>query len=290
MDDWLNVHLYHPLAARLARRLAHTPVTPNAVSVFGGLLIVAAAILYTRLSPLALAVPLGFAAHALWHVVDGADGDLARLTGRSSPVGEMVDGACDYLGHVVLYVFLAALLDDRLGGWAWLIASLAGASRIVQANHAESRRRTYLWRVYDVPWLKQNYETDRKGAPGRRWYVRLIDPFARLYVALAAAGDARAARIEAMLERTRRSGEARERSRRVCREESRLPLRLQTALGANLRTLALGASMAAGSPLWFFLLEAVPMNLLMLASILAQRRADRRIVERLEGNAALLGA
>ena len=42
--------------------------------------------------------------------------DLARLTGKASPTGELVDGVCDYSAHVVLYVVLAAMLvSARLG-------------------------------------------------------------------------------------------------------------------------------------------------------------------------------
>jgi phosphatidylglycerophosphate synthase len=36
--------------------------------------------------------------HMGWHVLDGADGDLARMTGRASPQGELFDGICDYVG------------------------------------------------------------------------------------------------------------------------------------------------------------------------------------------------
>ncbi len=39
---------------------------------------------------------VGLALHMGWHIVDGADGDLARLTGRSSPTGELVVGPSDY--------------------------------------------------------------------------------------------------------------------------------------------------------------------------------------------------
>jgi hypothetical protein len=93
LQDPLNYYLYHPLAWQLARGLAHTPVTPNMVSVFGGLMVVAAGIVYANLAwPVGAA--LGMALHMGWHVVDGADGDLARMTGRSSPIGEMVDGVC----------------------------------------------------------------------------------------------------------------------------------------------------------------------------------------------------
>jgi len=289
MDDWLNARIFHPLAHRLARILARTPATPNGVSVAGGLLIVAAAFLYSGLA-WPVSVLLGFLAHALWHVFDGADGDLARLTGKVSAIGELIDGICDYLGHVVLYVFLAAFLDDWIGGWAWFVAALAGASRIVQSNHAESGRRTYLWRVYDVEWLKHSYEKDRGEMRRAGLVAALAEPFARAYVRVASAASPLGGRIDALLTRASRSPAANARARRICREESRLTLRLQTALGPNLRTVALGLAMAAGSPLWFFLIEVTGLNLLMLWSMVRQRRADRRILRRLEGNAAMLGA
>ena len=44
LQDPLNLYIYHPLARRLARALSHTPVTPNMVSVFGGLMVVAAGV------------------------------------------------------------------------------------------------------------------------------------------------------------------------------------------------------------------------------------------------------
>ena len=289
MDDWLNAHVYHPLAARLARLLVPTPVSPNMVSVLGGLAIVAAALLYTRLSWPA-SVAAGFIAHASWHVFDGADGDLARLTGRSSPVGEMVDGVCDYFGHIFLYVLLAAYGDRQgWGAWSWTLASFAGASRIFQSNHAEAERRTYLWRGYGVPWLRHAYEA-RDRSLKRGLVSRLFEPLARLYVAVASAGAATDERIDALVARAARTPSGEARARRVCRDASRLPLRLQTLLGPNLRTVALGISMAIGGPIWFFLWEVVPLNLLYAASFAAQRRADRTIIARLEANRSILGA
>ena len=39
LQDPLNHYLYHPLAWQLARRLAHTTLTPNMLSVFGALMV-----------------------------------------------------------------------------------------------------------------------------------------------------------------------------------------------------------------------------------------------------------
>ena len=280
LEDWLNARVYHPLADRLADILAPTPVTPNMISFAGWALIVAAAWLYTGL-PWPVSVLLGFPVHALWHVLDGADGALARRTGTSSPVGELVDGICDYTGHIILYVALAAFLSHRLGGWAWALAALSGGSRILQSNHAEGQRRTYLWRVYGVPWLKNAYAADDERLRRAGLLARLFEPFARLYIALATASDPLGQQIDALIARTEGRPEEREEVSRVCRQAARAPLRTETLLGPNLRTIALGLSMAFGSPLWFFLFEIVPLNLLLLWSQRLQRRADLTIIERL---------
>ena len=277
MNDWLNAHIFHPLARRLALKLQPTGITPNAVSVIGGLCIVAAGLLYTGLDwPISFA--LGLAAHGAWHVFDGADGDLARLTGKSSPRGEMIDGLCDYAGHVLLYIMLAAMI----GGWGWWLAAAAGASRILQSNHAESQRRTYLWRVYGIPWLKHAHarsdELFQARGPLDRFFVALT----RFYILLSGAGSPLSERADGLVERAQGEPERSFYASRICRRASRTSLRLQTALGSNLRTVVLGASMAAGSPIWFFLFECTLLNLLLAWSILLQGHCNRRVAERLE--------
>jgi hypothetical protein len=277
MNDWLNAHIFHPLARLLALRLQPTGITPNAVSVIGGLCIVAAGLLYTELN-WPLSVLLGFVAHSLWHVFDGADGDLARLTGKSSPRGEMIDGACDYFGHIALYIMLAAMI----GGWGWWIAAAAGASRIVQSNHAESQRRTYLWRVYGIPWLKHAHQRSDELFRAQGPLDRLLVALTRLYIFLSGAGSPLSARADGLVERAHAEPERSFYARRICRRASRTSLRLQTALGANLRTVVLGISMAVGSPLWFFLFECTALNLLLVWSILLQGNCNQRVAERLE--------
>ncbi|MFM5884489.1 MAG: hypothetical protein ACKOQ3_04030 [Novosphingobium sp.] len=62
LQDPLNFYLYHPLAWQLARGLAHTPITPNMVSIFGAGCVVAAGLAYTQLAwPVSAA--LGMALH-----------------------------------------------------------------------------------------------------------------------------------------------------------------------------------------------------------------------------------
>ncbi|HZG07762.1 MAG TPA: CDP-alcohol phosphatidyltransferase family protein [Allosphingosinicella sp.] len=255
LEDGLNLHVFHPISHRLALALRRTPVSPNMVSVASGLSIVAAAASYTLL-PYPHNVAAGLAFHLLWHILDGADGDLARLTGRTSPLGEVIDGICDYSGHVVLYTALAF----HAGGWCWMAAPLAAASRILQANHIESVRRTYLWRAYGVPWIANT----RNSVAQRGIVAGLTAAYVRLGAWLNPQSGEADARVEAG------GAAAQELSRRI----GRRALFLQEWLGPNRRTLLLALSMAVGTPLWFFLIEATLLNLLLIASVRRQRRVN----------------
>lgn len=277
LEDVLNRRLFHPLSRRLALALSSTFVTPNMVSVFGALLVLAAGALYSFTANAAWALALAFACHMLWHVVDGADGDLARLTGRASPFGEMVDGLCDYLSHALIYLFLAIHLAEWIGLWAYALGWASGLSRVAQANHAESQRRIYLWRAYGVPWMQQ------ARASGDKLFERetILTRLTRAYLWLAEVLSPRSPALDRAAEQAARDPAMRRRLARICRRGSRGPLFLQALLGANPRTILLGLSMALGSPLWFFLAESTALNLLLVLSIRRQRAANERIAARL---------
>ena len=144
--DPLNRYLFHPLARRIALWIRPTGLSPNAVSAVSAGVVAAAALAYAGLD-WPLSVLIGFTLHLSWHVFDGADGELARLTGQVSPLGELVDGAADYTGHTFLYFVLAWVLSGSIGHWAWPLVLLSGFSRVAQSN-MPNQRRTYLWRVH----------------------------------------------------------------------------------------------------------------------------------------------
>ena len=284
MQDGLNFYLYHPLAWRLAKLLSRTPLTPNMVSVIGGLLVVMAGVVYFNMDSTggtwSLGWPwgalLGLVLHMSWHVVDGADGDLARLTGKSSPIGEMVDGVCDYVSHIVVYVLLAFVLTRQIGAgqaWAWTLA--AGVSHIIQSNHVEVQRRFYQYWTYGVPWLN-NAREDSAGLFGSRNPVaRLFEAVARGYLYLAAGMTPHARRIDAAVgtamaqNDTVRLGTIRT---DVARQQKPL-LNFLKLLGPNPRAIVLGLAMIAGSPVWYFFYQAIVLNVLLAISVLLHNRA-----------------
>jgi phosphatidylglycerophosphate synthase len=276
LEDALNYYLYHPLARRLARLLAATPLTPNMVSIGGALCVVAAGIAY--IAPLwhglawPLSAALGMALHMTWHVVDGADGDLARMTGRVSPYGEMIDGLCDYASHVVLYTLLAILLTDQIGLVAWLIAVAAGLAHAIQSNHVEAQRRFYLHWVYGKPWLHNRREGT---SGGMAWLIAL-------YLRVAAGMTPHALAIDEAIVAASGRPERLEGLRAMVRAESGPLLRMERLLGPNQRAIALGVVMlATGSPLLYFAYGGLWLSALLAVSVVLHNRAARRLAERI---------
>lgn len=267
LQGFLNRTAYHPAARRLAAALARTPITPNMVSIFGAAMVCGAGVLYALIAtPLAIAI--GFALHLLWHVVDGADGDLARMTGRASPRGEVIDGLCDYGGHTVLYLLLGDALQQSFGPLIWLVVVGAGASRIVQSVFAESSRRTYQWWVYGVPWIQQNRAVASVGLGGA---------LAGFYLKVSRAITGPTERINILVSSAEADPAERRRIARLAKESGRRTLLLPALLGANPRTVLLGLSMIAGSSVWFFLVELTILNLLLLVAIMRQRANCQRL-------------
>ena len=288
MQDALNHYLYHPLAWQLARQLAKTPLTPNMVSVIGAFFVIGAAAAYAQ-PGWPFTAMLGMALHMGWHVVDGADGDLARITGRASPIGEMVDGLCDYSSHIVLYLVLGLLLHTAIGtgaAVAWMLA--AGVSHIIQSNHVEVQRRSYQWGVYGTPWIRMSH-----GSSDAATRKSVFGALVSAYLAVAGKMTPHARRIDALVEAAKDDPQVLARIRAVVRAEAPPLLRICKILGPNPRAVVLGIAMIAGGsatqavdgtmgPLWYFIYQSVVLNLVLVWSLVAHNAAARRMADELE--------
>jgi phosphatidylglycerophosphate synthase len=272
VEDPSNRFLVHPASRRLVDWLIATPVTPNQVSVSSVFAAAAAAWCYVGL-PWPWSAFLGLAFHLIWHVLDGADGDLARRTGRASAYGELVDGVCDHVSQALIYVAFAFALQPRLGGWAWSLAVAAGVSHFVQANAYESGRKTYRRWVYGAPWMRQT----GAGAGGLGGWL------GGLYLSLSEALSPGEGRIELAMRAVFARGEVAAAAARRRYGEVFAPLVKQSGLlGSNTRTLAAFLSILAGSPIWFFLFELTALNLVLTAAIWRRGRLNAMFAPALE--------
>jgi CDP-L-myo-inositol myo-inositolphosphotransferase len=92
--------LNRPLSMRLSPRLARTPVTPNQISLFSFILSLAAAWLFAKQGYLPLAAGAVLAQAA--SIVDGCDGEVARLKFLESDFGGWFDAVLDRYADALL--------------------------------------------------------------------------------------------------------------------------------------------------------------------------------------------
>lgn len=234
-------------------------------------MIVLASASYATISGL-FGASLGLALHMSWHILDGADGDLARLTNRASPKGEIVDGICDYFGHFVLYLVLGFILAQQWGNWIWSLTILAGASRIIQANHYETQRRQYLFWTDGTPWLRSE-ESDHRKPSG------VFGAIGSSYLALSHWLSPGAQEVDEAIGKVVK--EQKSQTSKVVRDEMASAVKRLWPLSANYRTLVLGGSMMVGMPALFVLFEALILNILLALSLRRAKRATVQILGRI---------
>lgn len=134
MDTRFDHMIHRPPARRIAMLLSRTPVTPNTVTVLSLVPAFIAAVMFC--SGTGIQTGLGILMFYTWAVLDHADGELARRTGKTSAFGIKLDDTCDdiasntmligiYVGSVRqmsahhsfwIYAFVAAVLLNIISG------------------------------------------------------------------------------------------------------------------------------------------------------------------------------
>ncbi len=140
IEEPLNLALVHPLSRALLPFAVRARIHPNAISVFGIVFGLVAAVAFSRWDDPVFA-SCGFVAMLCWHVLDGLDGMVARATGKTSAFGKFLDGVCDYSVFFAVYISLIIALSKTYSPWlVTTIAVLAGIAHAVQAAYYESLR------------------------------------------------------------------------------------------------------------------------------------------------------
>lgn len=143
IEAWSNRVIIHPLSFLLAKTFASTRMTPNMVSLLGIPFGIAAAICFALYNfGWWWALIGGFLALARL-IIDGADGQLARIKNLSSPFGRILDGICDYISIGAIYLSFLVAFKGWQHGLIFLLLLFAYFSRIIQANVYELQRSLY---------------------------------------------------------------------------------------------------------------------------------------------------
>jgi hypothetical protein len=295
IEGFFDRHFYTPVGGLLTRALSRTPLLPNDVSWLSCAAALAAAIAYFH--PSVLAAATGAALFVLSGLLDSADGQLARATGRVSEMGETLDGFCDSLSFGLVYAAaaLSFVIHGRGSAPLILIIGLTAAfSHSLQSSLVDFERQLLAHYVAGRDRvLRENPETLRRQqesarALGEGWWAQLLRR-----IRIAYCGRQRAwlpASVELLALHESRVAPFPDRAARFAeryREEMRPILRWWTILAPNSHTLAvlvcgfapfaLAGTGAARMGLALVFLYDVALNFAVPFLLSAQARVDRRM-------------
>jgi len=264
IEELADVYFFRPLGALIAHASRSVGISPDALTVFGGIVgVVAGSLLYDPALGL-----FAFGLLIVHGIIDSADGQLARLTNRTSEFGRILDGAGGYATHAAVYLAIALGAASR--GTSPAIFAWAGAAAVcntMQAQMYDYHRTVYATVV--VRGRAPAVESPAQGWAG--WLARRYAAVQRRLI-----GD-HAAAEQALRDRAA-SGTVSAADRQRYRAAFYWPVRGWNLLGDNTRFYAIGVLAWLHRLEWFFAFILIPMNAALIMMWLWQARADRRFL------------
>ncbi len=128
-EGFMSRHVERRLSLSLTRRLVQTGITPNLMTTLSVMIGLLGAPCFMSASPLVqLTGALLFLAHS---ILDGCDGELARLKFLESRSGALLDFWGDNLVHVAVFLSMAVGWSNSVGAlWPLLPGAVAVASTL----------------------------------------------------------------------------------------------------------------------------------------------------------------
>lgn len=131
-EEWLDIHFTRPIGLLWARFFDRFNIHPNVVTVLS--IFLGAAAGYMFYFPDMLHTVIGILLLVWANLYDSADGQLARMTGKKTRWGRILDGFAGDVWFFCIYFAICMRLmskpipgtDINWGVWIWLLCALAG--------------------------------------------------------------------------------------------------------------------------------------------------------------------
>ena len=144
-DGFLARHVSRRISRFMSRRLVLTPVTPNQITLGGAGIGMIGALLFSWGGYWSQLIGSLFFLFCI--IVDGVDGEIARLKLQESPFGHRLDIIMDNIVHVALFVGIALGLYRNSGDSYYFALVMASVGRVRALRlgrismHFEAKRR-----------------------------------------------------------------------------------------------------------------------------------------------------
>lgn len=131
-EEWLDIHFTRPLGLLWAKFFNYFNIHPNVVTILSIILGVAAGVMFYF--PEKLYTIIGILLLVWANLYDSADGQLARMTGKKTRWGRILDGFAGDVWFFTIYVAICLRLQGLLipgtnikwGLIIWLLAAVSG--------------------------------------------------------------------------------------------------------------------------------------------------------------------
>lgn len=290
-EEWFDLHFYRPIGYMWARMARSLGISPNAITIASIFLGVGAGICFyfNNLWWNILGVVLLVWADSF----DSADGQLARMTGRYSRLGRILDGLSGDIWFATIYV--AICLRENMTSsffeahqWViWVLAVTTGICHGLQAAMADYYRQLHLWIVKGPEGTElENARSLRDKYDSMTWkrdfWRKLIMVF---YLNYTAGQEKRTP----WMQQLRRS--LAEHYGKNVPEELRSRMRLASLplmkytniLSFNVRTWALFAAILIFRMPWlYFAFELIVLNVILIYMVVRHERMCRKFTEELK--------
>ncbi|MBT5765901.1 MAG: CDP-alcohol phosphatidyltransferase family protein [Kordiimonadaceae bacterium] len=272
IEEFTNVHIIHPISSWLVPIFISLKITPNMVSSFGMLCGILAGFCYFNYQNPLFAV-LGFMFMFMWHVFDGADGQLARATQNFSEIGKVIDGVCDYVTFISVYVGISLALSPIVGNDIWFLSIGAGLCHAIQSGAYELQRSEYdYWgkgkASSDLPSINELIDHGRNKSTIGQLANQLHIGYIRMQYAFSGVDRNFRHSIKEVLSL---APEKEEKIRELYRELYAPAVNNWSILCANYRTFAIFIASISGELQYYFWFEVVALNIALMFLVQKQK-------------------
>lgn len=284
-EEWLDVHFTRPLGLLWANFFNRFNVHPNVVTVLSIILGAAAGVMFYY--PDLVHTCIGILLLVWANIYDSTDGQMARMTGKKTRWGRILDGFAGDVWFFTIYFFICLRLTPVWGVWIWLMAAVSGfVCHARQCQLADYYRNVHLYFLKGESGSElDSYERLREEFRSLPWrgnlvwkvflfsygnYTRTQERMTPAFQALKHALDARfGRRLPARLRDDFRAAS--------------LPLmKYANILTFNTRAVVLYVVLLAGVPWVYFVFEVTVMNVLLLYLRARHESLCRRIHSQLD--------
>lgn len=293
-EEWLDVHFTRPVGLVFALFWNKLGVHPNAITILSIFLGAAAGCMfyYTDLPHNILGVVLLMLAN----FCDSTDGQMARLTGKKTLVGRVLDGASGDVWFFFIYVALCfRMMGQYIPGthlhwsiWIWAMAIITGfMSHSPQSSLADYYRQIHLFFLKGKAGSElDNYAQQRavyENTPKNKLFARA---FYRIYANYCKSQEQRTPKFQRFFKKWKEAQatidpQKRETLKTEFLNGSRPLMPMTNALTFNVRAITLYICCLINMPWIYLLVEIIPLNMLYIHMHKRHETLCERLTEKL---------